>query len=139
MPQTSLNTLLKGIKTGAIKSWDEVHEFYNKNSQLYQEQKLQHSFASLIEVLNITPNDLTKQLFNQLLKQTLDTKEWMVKEIYESRAKDYRSEFRKMVYETKKEMDKVLGSFADNSFILQQKKELLLFKKTISGLLKQFR
>lgn len=139
MPQASLNTLLKGIRTGTIKSWDEVHAFYNTNSGLYLEQKFQHAFASLIEILGITPNDFTKPVFNKLLKQTLDTKEWMVKDIYESRAKDYHNDFRKMVYDSSKEMEKVLGSLADNPFILQQKKEFLLFRKTISALNKRFR
>src|SRR6185503_20337330 len=134
MPQTSLNTLLKNIKTGVVKNWDEVHAFYKKNSQLYKEQKFQHAFASLNEILGIQPREFSKQIFLRLLKQTLDTKEWMVKEIYESRAKDYHNEFRKMVYDSTREMGKVIGSLSDNPFIAQQKKELLQFRENIKKL-----
>ena len=44
----------------------------------------------------------------------------MCKGIYESREKDYTNPFRKMVYDTKKEMNKVLGKLEDNTFIQQQ-------------------
>jgi hypothetical protein len=42
---------------------------------------------------------------------------WMVKGIYESRAKDYANPFRRMVYESQKEMEKVVGRLKDNAFI----------------------
>ena len=65
-------------------------------------------------------------------------KEWMVKSIYESRAKDYNNEYRKMVYETNTEMNNVLGKLADNVFIKGQKEELKLFKKKVNDLIKTF-
>ena len=68
----------------------------------------------------------------------MDTKEWIVKSIYESRAKDYNNEFRKMVYETNTEMINVLGKLADNVFIKTQKEELKLFKKKVNDLIKTF-
>jgi hypothetical protein len=134
IPKTSVDTLLKNIRSGKISSWDEVHAFYNKNSKLYPEQKFQHAFASLTEILNVNPRQFTKKLFGQLLQKTLDTKEWMVKEIYDSRAKDYYSTFRKMVYDSEKEMNNVLGKLDDNSFINQQKEELKEFRQKVNEL-----
>jgi hypothetical protein len=139
IPKTALDTLVKNIETGKIRNWDEVHNFYNKNSKLYREQKLQHAFASLIEILDITPRNFTKKLFRQLLTQAIDTKEWMVKDIYESRSKDYFNEFRKMMYDTQKEMDKVIGKLSDNSFILQQEEELLQFRNRVNELIRLFK
>ena len=139
IPQPAMDTLMGGIHSGAIKSWDEVHDFYLKNSALYAEQKFQHAFASLIEILNISPRQFDKKLFRSLIDQALATKEWMVKGIYESRAKDYHSPFRKMVYETKKEMDKVLGPFENNSFINQQIASLKDFRKQLKIIAKQFK
>ncbi len=138
MPKTALDTLIENIQTGKIKSWDEIHNYYNKSSKLYRKQKFQHAFASLIEILNITPRNFTKKLFKQLLSQAIDTREWMVKEIYESRSKDYFSEFRKMMYDTQKEMDKVIGKLSDNAFILQQEEELLHFRNRVNELIRQF-
>lgn len=139
IPQPAVDTLLKNIHTGEISNWDEVHDFYKKNSDLYEEQKLQHAFASLIEILGISPRDFSKKIFKELLEQGTATREWMVKGIYESRAKDYFSDFRKMVYETKKEMDKVLGKLEDNGFISQQVEVLKNYRKTVKEINKSFK
>src|SRR5262249_8634971 len=50
LPQDSVNTLLRQIHSGKIKNWNEVHQFYQKNGELYKDQKLQHAFASLFEI-----------------------------------------------------------------------------------------
>jgi hypothetical protein len=62
----------------------------------------------------------------------------MSKGIYESREKDYKNPFRKMVYETKEEMDAVVGKIEDNHFIKDQFKELESFKRTVKNLMKNF-
>ncbi len=134
MPEASVKMLVRNIQNGKIADWDEIHAYYSLNSKNYQEQKFQHAFASLLEILNITPANFTKKLLKQLLQKALDTKEWILKEIYDSRAKDYQNEFRKMMYETRLEMDKVLGKLNDNNFINQQKKDLAEFKKRVKSI-----
>jgi hypothetical protein len=139
LPKNSVNTLIKKIHTGEIKSWDGVHDFYQVNGRLYKEQKFQHAFASLLEINKLTPQQFDKKSFKILLEQSLATREWMTKAIYESRSKDYYSEFRKMVYDTQKQMDKVMGKLGDNSFINQQKAELKEFKTQVNSLMKVFK
>jgi Domain of unknown function (DUF4954) len=138
VPELSAGTLIRNIRTGKISSWDEVHSFYRKNSIAYPEQKFQHAFASLLEILKISPRAFSKKLFFALLQQATDTREWMVKSIFDSRAKDYNNDFRKMVYDNKTEMEKVVGKLDDNVFINQQKEELKQFKKQVEGLVKTF-
>ncbi len=138
IPKATVNLLLRKINTGKIMSWDEVHAFYRNQTKIYAEQKLQHAFASLLEIKNISSKGFTKKSFKDLLLQAITTKEWMVKSIYESRAKDYNNEYRKMVYETNTEMNNVLGKLADNVFIKSQKEELKLFKKKVNDLIKAF-
>ena len=86
--------------------------------------------------LNCNPHHLTRKYSLQLLQQAVATKEWMVKGIYESRAKDYPNPFRKMVYDTQKEMEKVIGKLKDNAFIQQQQEELVQFKKQVAAIIK---
>ena len=62
----------------------------------------------------------------------------MAKGMYESRAKDYTNPFRKMVYETKEEMEAVVGKIEDNQFIQDQFAELEVFKKTVKSLIRKF-
>ncbi len=109
IPEPSVKTLIKNIHKGTISNWDEVHVFYTDSSNRYAEQKRQHAFASLLEILKLSPDKFSQKIFLQLLQQSISTKEWMTQNIYESRAKDYHSEFRKMVYDTDEEMEKVLG------------------------------
>ena len=139
LPQVSVNTMLKQIRSGKIKNWDEVHKFYQKNGDLYKDQKLQHAFASLLEINKIAPSKFNKKHFKSFLEQAVATREWMMKAIYDSRAKDHHNEFRKMVYETQEQMDKVLGRLDENAFIRQQEKEFEQFKSEVSGLIKLFK
>ena len=138
IPEPSVNKLLTDIHKGRINDWEEVHSFYKQTSEQYPHDKRQHAIASLFELLDIKPASLTKKIFLQLLQQAVETKEWMVRNIYESRAKDYSNPFRLMVYESQKEMEKVIGSLKDNAFIKQQREELLAFKKQVATISKQF-
>lgn len=138
IPEPAVNKLLKDIHEGRINDWEEVHTFYKQASEQYPLDKRQHAVASLFELLELKPSSFTKKIFLQLLQQAVATKEWMVANIYESRAKDYTNPFRQMVYESKKEMEKVIGSLKDNAFIKQQQEELLAFKKKAAAISKQF-
>jgi len=134
-----LNSCINNIHTGRVKSWDDIHEFYHKNNLLYKQQKFQHSIASLFEITGLNSAKLDKQTFRELLEDCLATKEWVVKNIYDSRAKDYKNKFRQMVYDSAAEMNKVIGRLDENAFIIQQNKELRKFKRTVSGIIKDFK
>jgi hypothetical protein len=138
-PQPSINTLKKDIYSGKIKSWDEVHSFYTINSQIYPEQKLQHAFASLLEILQIKPAGFDKKIFKELIKQALATREWMVKGIFDSRAKDYHNPFRKMVYDNRKQMETVIGKLDENSFIKKKIAEMKNYRERTKILVNKFK
>ena len=138
-PQNSVNTFKKDIYAGRIKNWDDVHSFYSINSQIYPEQKLQHAFASLLEILQVKPADFDKKLFKVLIKQADNTREWMVKGIFESRAKDYHNPFRKMVYDNRKQMEEVIGKLGENSFIKKKIAEMKTYGDKTKELLKNFK
>jgi ligand-binding SRPBCC domain-containing protein len=138
MPQAAFRSFIEQIKSGEINSWDHVHEYYQQSGKVYTEQKLQHAYASLLELLQLRPGAMDKKHFRSILDQAVDTKEWMIKNIYDSRSKDYQSEFRKMVYDNEAEMEQVIGTLDDNSFIDKQKKEFLQLKKSVSKVMKDF-
>ena len=70
-------------------------------------------------------------MLNDLISETLATKNWITEKILESRAKDYTNEFRKMAYDTQEEMNNVVGALKNNSFINQQQEELKSFTEKI--------
>jgi hypothetical protein len=138
IPAADIEKLKHKIKSNTINSWSEVHDFYQQSGDDYENNKLIHAFTSLLEIENITSKQFTKDYFNKLLQRALTTKTWMSKSIYESRVKDYTNPFRRMIYETKDEMDAVIGKIENNQFIQDQLKGLEDFKKTVKKLIRKF-
>jgi hypothetical protein len=129
--RSEIDKLNKQIVSGKIKDWDALHNVYVQQGKNYPMEKLAHAMAAVKEVYDINLKKASPGIIKSLLHQSIATKEWMVKEIYESRAKDYRNPFRKMVYETPEAMNKVVGKLEDNSFIKQEQKALEAYKKEI--------
>lgn len=136
IPATAISLLKERIKKGSIKSWENIHQFYISQSNNYPTQKLQHALASYAALNNTKTSNFGFEDFENLLKEAVQIKTWMSKGIYQSRAKDYNNDFRKMVYDTTEEMNKVMGSLDDNSFIKQQEEDLKQFKLTVNKLKK---
>jgi hypothetical protein len=138
--KTSAVTNFKNnVKNGKVNSWDEVHNFYKAEGAHYEADKLQHAYNSLLEILNITGRQFTPAVFKSLLTDTLKTKEWMCKGIYDAREKDYTNIYRKMVYDNTDEMNVVIGKLEDNTFIQSQLAELDIMKKEIKALIKKLK
>ncbi|MEO8860208.1 MAG: DUF4954 family protein, partial [Ginsengibacter sp.] len=109
MTTSDVDKLKNDIKKNKINTWIQVHNYYKKVGADYKKDKLVHAYTSLLEIENITAKQFTPEVFKTLLEKSVDTKNWMSKEIYSSRAKDYTNPFRKMVYESKEEMNEVVG------------------------------
>jgi hypothetical protein len=139
IPETRFNQFIESIHKNTISSWEAVHGFYKESGELYKTDKLQHALASLLEIKGISASTFTIDIFKELVTEALTTKEWMVKNIYNSRAKDYQSSFRKMVYDNDTEMEEVIGKLEENVFIQQQQKELEKMRDSIESLLKDFK
>jgi hypothetical protein len=138
LPEEKLNQFLSDIKSGKIKGWDNVHAFYKESSDRYTEYKTNHAYSSLLELLRIDPSQLDNNLFKECIESALETKQWIVKSIYESRAKDYENEFRKMAYDSIEEMEEVIGKPDNNVFIQQQEEELAKFRQQAEKILSDF-
>ncbi len=138
IPSMAVELLRKDVRLGRINNWSGVHNFYSAQAQAYPEQKLEHAFAALLDVLQITPAGFDKPIFKTLLQESIDTKNWLTEGIHDSRAKDYTNSFRKMVYDSQDEMDMVVGKLEDNSFINMQKKDMETYKRQVKKLIRAF-
>lgn len=135
---SEVTQLKYSIKKGKLKSWDQVHAFYKEQGNEYENDKLQHAYTSLLEILQITSKQFTAEVFKKALEDMLTTKEWMTKGIYDARAKDYSNPYRKMVYENNEEMIKVLGKLEDNGFIQDQMAQFDTLRKKVKSLGKKW-
>ncbi|MBA4166336.1 MAG: DUF4954 family protein, partial [Chitinophagaceae bacterium] len=132
----AIGEMEKNIKSGKIDTWEEVHAVYAKQGDNYEYDKLQHALAA-VKLVNGFSSDDSVEL-KSLLDKSVETKKWMVDNIYSSREKDYTNPFRMMVYENREEMDKVVGRLEDNQFIKQEKQafeEYRLKVKKILGMM----
>jgi hypothetical protein len=139
IPADDIDSLKEKIKSGKIKSWDAVHEYYQQQGNKYPQLKLKHALASLAEITGINLKKIDAHQFSGFLNSVVATKEWLTKGIHDSRAKDYTNPYRKMVYENMGEMNEVLGKLEENSFIKQQIAELKKFKTEIAAIKKKFK
>src|SRR3984893_15581711 len=134
---SSIKKLLVNISSNKVKSWDQVHDFYKEEGKNYSRDKLIHGLAVYKNVFSL---DLKTNItaLKTILRQAVDTKEWMTGCIRKSREKDYENPFRQMVYENEKEMKKVLGPLEENAFIVQEEEKLKQFRKKVVSLIKNF-
>jgi hypothetical protein len=137
--RTEIEKLIRQVHGNRVKSWDNLHDFYILQGKQYAADKLSHALGALKEVFGINLRKASPLLIKELLQQSIATREWMVKGIRESRAKDYENPFRKMVYEDEATMEKVMGKLSGNAFIKQEQKALEAYKKDISQLVKKLK
>jgi hypothetical protein len=58
--KTEVDKLKRNIKAGKVNSWDSLHNFYRQQGAAYDNDKLNHAYTSLLEILNITPRQFVK-------------------------------------------------------------------------------
>lgn len=138
VPKRDLTALLDRVKSAEIDSWNDVHEYYHVLSREYPLDKLKHSVSSYAEVKGLSSDAWDIPFLKSLIAGTLETKKWINSEIYKTRAKDYENPFRKIVYESEEEMEKIIGKLSDNSFINMQQEELAVLARQIEEINNQF-
>lgn len=128
--------LVSDISSGKIRSWKAVHAFYEAQGKVYVKDKLTHALAAYQTLTGISLGRAKAGTFITLFEQALEVKRWMSEGIQESRAKDYQNSFRKMVYDSDAEMNKVMGKLSSNSFIQQEKLAFDSFQRRVKSLIR---
>lgn len=137
MPANEVENLKQQVKEGVIQSWNDVHDYYQARSKNYEYQKSRHALASLAEIKGWKASAIQFIHIKEVLMQAIEIRKKMFNALYQSREKDYRNPYRKMMYDNEMEMSKVLGSLEDDAFIQQQQKECKVFEKTVHELIEK--
>lgn len=136
------SAMISDIENGKIKSWDQVHDRYNKLWEKYPEQKTACALHCWLKMNNKTVDEITSDILQTLFTNAVKTSEKLVKWTTESREKDYTNPFRKITYRNDREMDAVIGKLEDNSFIdemANQHKEFSNLVDSVMKVLKDFK
>ena len=151
MPKVELEELIENIKTGALKSWKEIHLKYLKILEKAEKERALHAYFILARLSNFKSEFASiKQKFtnsseackvlglelgnirlearmfswqewNEFVDDAKDIREYMTKQVFYTKQKDYDSFFRKMVYDSDDEMNAVLHKLEDNPVIKDAK------------------
>ncbi len=131
MPQETFNDLCDDIKSGKFANWNAIHEAYNKCWQVYPQAKQAHALATLLEIMNV--DALTPDVWNAALEQALAAQKYICEQTRSSREKDFKNPFRQTTFRNDAEMQAVVGTIDDNSFVKQVQLETDVFEKRIAN------
>jgi hypothetical protein len=137
MPINEVENLKQQIKEGLIQNWNDVHNYYEAHSKNYEYQKTRHALASLAEIKGWQAAAIQFINIKEVLIEAKEIRKKMFNALYQSRQKDYQNSYRKMMYDNEDEMEKVLGSLRDDTFIQQQQNECEIFEKKIHEIIKE--
>jgi hypothetical protein len=133
---SDVEELKTDVKKQRITSWDEVHQRYRQLGDSYAEQKLAHAVACLMDIKGRDPKTLKEATLREWIGEAVELAGWIQQQVEKSRVKDYRNPFRRMVYDSKKEMENVVGKLAEDSFIEYTRVETAAFTKKAKKLLR---
>lgn len=131
IPEAKLQELFTLIKKGTVKSWDEVHDFYNKCQEKYLEYKSSYAVYILEQLYSCGIDQFTSNMFASIVEDVTDVSNYMYENSVESRKKDYIDYFRTITYKNEKEMNAVIGTLESNEFLNELKAETEDFNKKL--------
>lgn len=121
MPAEYVEQLRKDINEGVLNTWDEIHHRYDELWENYQQEKLRHSYLSLLYLLQA--NEISHEAWNATLDKAVEIQQYICNQVYESRKKDYENPYRNATFRNEEEKIAVIGSIENNSFVKQIKEE----------------
>jgi hypothetical protein len=136
VPAAEADRLRADIGSGALASWEKIHERYNRLWEAYPRAKQRHAFAVLCNLLG-TPGRPTKKQWLSALDKAVDIQEYTGDRVYRSRKKDNDNPFRQATFRNPAEMKATVGTAEDDSIVRQVQNEIELFKKTVEEIRKR--
>ena len=130
VPAGDVDQLRTDIGNGRLKSWDEIHKRYDELWIKYPLEKQKHAYAVLCYLLRT--NSISKGQWNSVLDRAVTIEEFINKQVYITRKKDYDSPFSQITFRNPEEMAAVNGSPEENSFVKQIQQDTEAFKKSVS-------
>ena len=138
VPAFRVDRLREQIRNREINSWDEIHAAYDEMAAAYPMDKARHAWVvyQLLGRLSSSPGhpfEISGNLKKEL--ETLSVINRMIGEqVYKSIAKDFEGPFKGITFRNKEEMEHVVGTAKDNSFVKIIRERTELFEETLKKL-----
>ena len=131
--QTELDKLIKDIKKNKIKTWQEIHLFYKKQSDKYNEHKNLDGLYYLSNYCKIDFKNIDTKFLKNMFEKYITVLTHYTNLVISSRQKDYENPFILQMYKNKDEMEKVYGKLFENKVIIQEVENLKNKKLQLLG------
>jgi hypothetical protein len=109
-----VDRLREDIRSGALKTWAQVHGRYDTLWQAYPLARQQHAYAALCDYLGLTTLDQTHWHF--AMDQALVIQETQRDRLQTVRQKEFKNPFTQALFRSTEEMEAVLGTVKDDAF-----------------------
>lgn len=134
IPQAKISELFTLIKSRAVNTWDEVHDFYNRCQNDYVLYKARYALF-VLEYLYARPLcNFSNDIYADICADVIAVADNIYEGFRSSRRKDFTDFFRTMVYRNKEEMSAVLGEPDSNALFARIETECGDFKRKIARL-----
>lgn len=135
VPAEEVGRLRSEIRSGTLNSWPEIHQRYEELWDAYPLQKQRHSLATLLTVLGA--GRLTTELWESAVQEAIRIQEYVCEQVFLTRRKDYQDPFRGITFRNHAEMQAVLGTAEDNSFVKRIQAETEDFRRLAGAALRR--
>ena len=125
--------LFDEIKSGKIVEWKQVHKFYDVCESEYVDYKARYALFVIEKLYGKKIRDFDTEDFEDLSKDVAFVSLNMLESSISAREKDYTDYYRNMTYRNQEEMEAVIGSLSDNSFLIQLKKDTAQFIENLEN------
>jgi hypothetical protein len=126
-----LAELRKQIGKGKLDSWDDIHAAYDRLWERYPRDKQAHACATLLALLGV--ERLSAEAWTAALDEAVEIQRYIRDATYASRKKDFDDPFRAVAYDSPEEMEAVLGTIDDNSFVQTVRDDTEAFEKRVAA------
>ncbi len=121
IPERKLDQLRADIRSGVLKTWDDIHGRYDLLWKEYLADKRNHAWATLCSLYDT--DRLNAGQWKSALEKDIEIQKYICDQVYLSRKKDYDNPFRIMVYRNEDEEKAIMGDIDNNDFIIKVREE----------------
>jgi hypothetical protein len=149
VPAFRIDALRKDIREGTVNSWEKIHGVYEQWFAEYPLDKARHAWAVFARLKKTAGNGggknpcsgggavPDKAAFKEELEAAMETRKWITKQVYITRAKDFTDPFRIITYRNPEEMEKVAGKLENNPFIKLAREEERRFEERVNKVIRR--
>ena len=135
VPKQQVQELFSHIKTGHIKNWSQVHQFYGHCQNNYINWKARYSLYLLEWLYSTTIDNFTQAIFKDIHDDVLIVSNYMYENSRNTRQKDFEDYFRSITYSNKEEQEAVIGTLEDTDFLKELEVETKQFNQNLELLM----